>query len=61
MFALKCTTIHTILTFVGLPILNGNVEWKCGQMIKLLNIHLNDHMQMDYEIGFQFILDVGQG
>jgi hypothetical protein len=29
-------------------------------MIKLLNIHRNDQMQMDYEIGFQFILDVGQ-
>jgi hypothetical protein len=39
--------------------LNNNVEWKCGQMIKLLNIHRNDQMQMDYDIGFQFILDVG--
>ncbi len=30
-------------------------------MIKLLSIPLNDQMQMDYEIGIQFILDVGQG
>ncbi len=42
MLPLEALQNHTILMLVGLPILNGSVEHKCGQRTKLLNIHPND-------------------
>jgi hypothetical protein len=38
-----------------------DVEWKCVKRIKLLNIHPNDYIQVNYEMIYQLNLDIGQG
>ncbi len=39
--------IHTIPTFIGIPILNGSIKWKYDYNVKTLNIHLDYQIQMN--------------
>lgn len=45
--------IKTIPMIIGMPILNGSIKWKCDYNLKILNIHLDYQIQMNYEMIFQ--------